>query len=234
MTAPGLDSILERAARDPRRIVFSEPEDPRVRAAAARVAREAVARPVMLGPPPPGGGPGGVDWIDPGDGAATEPMRETLRELLGDRLSEAELAPLLSDSLYLAAAAVRAGLADGTVGGAVRSTADVLRAALRVIRPADGVSLVSSSFLTELARPTAAGDRVLAYADCGLVPDPDPGQLAEIALQTAGQLQLLLGVEPRVAFLSFSTKGSAEHPRIEKVRAAVAALRERGAPGGTR
>jgi phosphate acetyltransferase len=125
---------------------------------------------------------------------------------------------------------VRAGLADGCVSGATHTTAETLRAALKILRPAPGVRLVSSFFLMALREPTAAGDDVLAFADCGLVPDPDPAELAEIATRTAASFLSLTGRTPRVALLSFSTKGSAEHRKVEKVRRAVALLREQ-APG---
>jgi phosphate acetyltransferase len=98
-----------------------------------------------------------------------------------------------------------------------------MRAALKIIRPAGG--LVSSFFLMALREPTAAGDRVLAFADCGLVPDPDAGQLVEIAQQTAESFRQLIGGEPRVALLSYSTKGSARHPSVDKVIAAADRLR---------
>jgi phosphate acetyltransferase len=112
---------------------------------------------------------------------------------------------------------VRAGLADGSVSGAVHTTADTLRAALRVIRPERGAKVVSSFFLMGLREPTASGDDVLAFADGALVPYPDPAQLADIAWRTARSFRALTGREPRVALLSFSTKGSAAHESVAKV-----------------
>ena len=127
----------------------------------------------------------------------------------------------LNDPLHLGAAMVAVGEADACVAGASRATSDVIRAAIRCLGTAPGVASVSSSFFFVL--PDGA---TIAYGDCGVLPDPDAAQLASIAISTAATYEALSGDEARVAMLSFSTKGSAEHPRVDKVREATALVRD--------
>jgi phosphate acetyltransferase len=220
-----LDQILARAARSTRRIVFPESDDPRTVGAVARLSSDGIVEPVLLDP---AGNldraslPGEVEIVRPGhhDGhAACVTAAEEARGARGDA------AQLIEDPLHYAAAYVRAGLADGTVAGATHTTAETLGAALRILRPAPGVGIVSSFFLMELIAPTEAGETVLAFADCGLIPDPDAEQLAEIASGTAAQFRHLCDAEPRVALLSFSTHGSAQHESIDKIRQALEIVR---------
>lgn len=233
-----LHPIFEKARSEPRRIVFPESEDERILLAAARLAKEGVCRPVLLGP--------GTDveraarhagvslerivLQDPSDSALRQVCVKAAVDANRDSGHSTEAVEAwLEDRVHLAAAMVRAGLADGSVAGAGHSTAHTLRAALRILRPAPGIRTVSSFFLMVLSRPTAAGEHVLFFADCGLNPDPEPDQLAEIARSTASSYRTLMGREPRVALLSFSTHGSASHPRVERVVEAGAILRAGGA-----
>ena len=223
-----LDQILARASQCRRRIVFPESDDPRTIGAVARLARDGIVDPVLLDP---GGDcdrsslPDAVEIVHPGrhDGhAACVAAAEEARRERGDGVE------LIKDPLHYAAAYVRAGLAAGTVAGATHTTAETLRAALRILRPAPDTGIVSSFFLMELAAPTEAGETVLGFADCGLVPDPDAAQLAEIARGTAEQFRHLCATEPRVALLSFSTHGSARHESIDKIRRALEIVRSAG------
>ena len=232
-----LQQILARAASERRRIVLPEADDPRVLRAASRLARDGILEPIVLGLPglvasaagEAGASLDGVAVVDPAQDPRREDCIAAVRDAQHDKGLTAEQAEqLLDDPLYYAAGMVRAGAADGSVAGAAHSTADTLRAALRILGPRSDVRIVSSFFLMELREPTAAGDEVLAFADCGLVPDPDAGQLAEIAQQTAQSFELLVERPPKVVLLSFSTKGSADHPRVDKVRRAVAELHQRG------
>lgn len=231
-----LDEIVERARALHRTIVFPEAHDPRVLRAVRLLADEGIVEPILVGSPAgvrEAAERAGVELFGltiedpehgPNLGTALAAIGEALRE---KHKPERDVELLVVDPLYFAAGLVRAGLADGSVAGATHSTADTVRAALRILGCAEGVRLVSSFFLMQLERETAAGDRVLAFADCGLVPDPDAEALADIALATAASFRALCAREPRVALLSFSTHGSADHPDATKVRDALVRLRER-------
>jgi len=225
-----LSALLERvrqlAARPLRRLVLPEGGDERVVTAAARIAREGRAEVILMGHEPElrerarglGVELGGVRVRDPRDGALVEETRLGLRGARGERLGDGDAARLAANPLFQAAQLVRSGVAECFVAGAAHPTADVARAALWLLGLAPGVSTVSSFFL--MVEPRAQG-RALFFADCGVVPDPDADQLAEIGLCTADSAERLTGEAPRIAFLSFSTRGSAQHARVDKVRRAV-------------
>jgi len=118
-------------------------------------------------------------------------------------------------------------MADGLVAGSIASTADMLRAAFHCIGTAPGIKMASSCFVMDLKTPTAAGNHVLLFADCGVNPDPDASQLVDIALGTATTCRKLLGVQPKVAFLSFSTRNSADHEILNKVKEAAKLMKEK-------
>ncbi len=131
---------------------------------------------------------------------------------------------MISSRIYFGAMMCRRGLADGLVAGSIASTADMLRAAFHCIGTAPGIKSASSTFVMDLKTPAPAGDDVLLFADCGVNPNPDANQLVDIALATSNTYRSLFGKTPRVAFLSFSTKGSAEHEILVKVTEAAAAF----------
>ena len=238
-----LERIRRMAKARPQRLLLAEAGDERVVRAAAQLVREGVAHVSLVGDPLLAQATArqadvslvGITAIDPAAAPALERTRAALRAARRERLSGADLERYAADPIFHAAALVREGAADAFVAGAVRTTADVLRAAFWLIGLAPGVQSVSSFFLMVLPSGGVGGaggaggskEQVLTFADCGVLPDPDPAQLAELACMAADHHRVLTQEVPHVAFLSFSTRGSAEHPRVEKVRAALALARER-------
>ena len=184
----------------------------RVQAAADTLTRDGIARPLLLGGP-------GIDPVaDPRLQAVAELLRVRRPERVNDAIHALDLA---AEPVRFAAGLVALGEADGAVAGAIYTTADVIRAALWAIGTTPETSLLSSAFYMALPDQT-----VLTFTDCAVVADPDDEQLARIALAAATDRRRLVGDDPRVAFLSFSTRGSASGPQVEKVTRAVARFRE--------
>jgi len=214
--------IRERARRANRRIVLPEGSDPRICQAAAQLASEGLARPVLLDSDGLASSPDGVEVIRIGSDPRREAFTAEYLELRKSKgVTEEQASERLMDPLIFGAFLIRSGDCDGGVAGAASTTADVLRAGIQVIGTAQGIRTVSSSFLM------LTGTGPLTYADCGVVPDPDAEQLVDIALASAESHRKLTGQAAKVAMISFSTKGSAEHPRVEKVRQAAELLAER-------
>ena len=228
-----LDGVRARAAARPRRIVLPEGADERTLHAAARLQREGLVEPLVVGGPEITAelrriGAEGVAVLSP----VEDPRREALASRLHARraakgMTREDAHRLAADPILFAALLVAQGEADGSVAGAVSTTGDVIRAALWAVGPAEGIRTVSSSFYMVVPDFRGAGEEVLTYTDAAVVPDPDAGQLADIALAAAAARRRVVGDEPRVAFLSYSTHGSAEGPSIDKVRRALALFRER-------
>jgi phosphate acetyltransferase len=233
-----MSSTMERIRRIAgarrQRLLFAEAGDERIVAAASRIARDRLADVALVGPPDEARATArkadvnlnGVELIDSGEAGSVERTRAAILAARGSRITPPDADKYARDPVFQAAARVREGLADCYVAGATRTTADVLRAALWLIGMRPDTKSVSSFFLMVL--PGEAGrERVLTFADCAVLPDPSPEQLAEIAILSADNHRRLVQEVPHVAFLSFSTRGSAEHPHVEKVRAALKIARER-------
>ncbi len=234
---PLLDAIVARARDNPRRIVLPEPGDARVLRAAAHLAREGIARVTLVGDASRIAQDAATAGIDPDalEGCAIEDPGahdDKLTDLYLERarsrgVTREEAVRAVRDPLNRAALLVRTDAADGSVAGATYTTGQTLSAALRVIGPAPGVRTVSTFFLMATPRREFGQDGAFIYADCGLVPEPDNDQLAEIAIHSARSARLLLECEPRVALLSFSTRGSATHPAAQRIARCVETIRAR-------
>ena len=231
-----LDDVRARAKANPRRIVLPEGADERILVAAARMARDGLAHPTVLGGPEIGAelrriGAEGVALVNPAD----DPRRAALANRLYERrkakgLTEEEALRKSADPLYFGALLLAAGEVDACVSGAMNTTGDVLRAALWAVGPAPGIRTVSSSFYMVVPDFRGQGTEVLTYSDCAVVPDPTAEQLADIAVAAADARRRVVGDDPRVAFLSYSTRGSAAGPSIDEVRQALEIFRQK-APG---
>ncbi|MGX9356294.1 phosphate acetyltransferase [Roseobacteraceae bacterium S113] len=231
-----LPKLRARAAAHPVRIVLSEGTDARVVAAAIEAEALGMADVVLVGDTAAvqaqlAAAGGSVEIADPATSPDTQKYTDLLVELRGHKgMTPEKAAAQVQHPLMFAALMVRAGDADGTVGGAVYTTSDTVRAALQIIGKAKDAPLVSSFFLMALPEGHASGRDAMIFSDCGLVIDPSATELAGIAQQAAASAQVLLEVEPRVAMLSFSTKGSAKHARADKVTEALG-LVHAAAPG---
>lgn len=231
-----LQKIRERAAADIQHIILPEGEDIRTIHAAAICARDRVAKITLLGgeekirafAEESGANLNGVDIVDhrkSKDFGKMAMLYHELRRAKGVTLEEAE--QTVKDPLYFGNLLVREGRADGSVAGATNTTAHTVAAALRCIGVRQGFKIVSSFFLMVVPDRKFGANGAMIYSDCGVVIDPDVNELAEIAIASADSCLALLQVKPKVAMLSFSTKGSAKHKLVDKVIEAVRTVRAR-------
>ncbi|MEL6435314.1 MAG: phosphate acetyltransferase [Pseudomonadota bacterium] len=229
-----MESIFSRARDAKRHIILPEGDDPRVQRAGIQAAATCLADITLIGnaqaiqsviaaEATEGARP---TVVDASDNADFDALTNALHDLRAHRgMTAQEARRQIADPVMQAAMRVRLGMAGGTVGGAVNTTAHIVRTALQLIGRAQGVNTVSSFFLMVPPAYHPTMDSAVIFSDCGLVVAPDAAQLAEIGISAANTASALLDVTPQVAFLSFSTAGSAEHPALATVREAVAMAR---------
>ena len=237
MTTPAnpFDDLLKRARSNPQHIVLAEGEDIRVIEGAERIIREGVASLTLLGreqvirerAEQSGFQDLPVAVIDPAHSPHTEDYARRIHELRRHKgLSLDEATEMAKDPLYFANMMVHLGHAGGSVAGAHHTTAQTVRAAIRILGMKPGYTLASSFFIMLFCEPYHALQGALIFADCGMVIQPDAAELAQIAIMSSDTARTMLAMEPRVAMLSFSTHGSARHPLADKVIAATESVRE--------
>jgi phosphate acetyltransferase len=229
-----LNRLFDIARQRNRKIVLPEGDDERIIAAAARLAREKIASPILLGHAEEitriagqhNVSLSGIEIADPpsdarlrGYGSAIARFRESMTPSMGTRLA--------SKPIYFGGMMVREGHADAMVAGCANPTRRVIEAGLMTVGLADGIASPSSYFLMIVPDFLGQGRKSFIFADCAVNADPTSAELADIAVTSARSAKALLGETPRVAMLSFSTKGSAQHARVDKVRKAMELVRQR-------
>ncbi len=222
-----IEKIRRQAQLDCQRIVLPEGDEERTVMAADAIIREKlcyltlIADPVVVEKKAQQYGLKNLDKatiVNPKDHPKKLEYTELLYEIRKSKgMTMDEAARLVEDPLYLGTLMIKAGDADGEVAGARNATGDVLRPAFQIVKTLPGISIVSGAFIMILQDRSFGEDGVIVFADGAVHPDPDEKQLAEIAVATAGTTRYILGFEPRIAMMSFSTKGSAQHPMVDKI-----------------
>lgn len=231
------ESIKQKAKSNIKRIVLPEGDEVRTVEAASILKREALVEPVLLGDRDVirevaesiGVSLEGIETIDPVESEKFDEYSQLLFDIRKSKgLTEEQAKELVSDVMYYGIMMVKAGDADGLVSGAIHSTGDMLRPALQVLKTAPGNKIVSSSFIMECPNESLGENGLLVYADCVVNPSPTAEELADIAIASAKTAKNLCGIqEPRVALVSFSTKGSAKHENVTKVQEATRLAHEK-------
>ena len=232
------DKLITKAKKNRQRIVLPEGTEPRTLTAADRIISEGIADVILIGDPAEITDAARelsltnisrARIVNPADSAVIDkyaPLFYELRKSKGITMDDAR--KMASNPLYLGCLMIKKGDADGQVAGALNTTGNVLRAAFQVIKTKPGINVVSGAFIMLLPENSPFGeDGIPVFADCAVLPDPTAEELAQIAMSAADTARGIAGIEPRIAMLSFSTKGSAKHERVDKVIKATNLLHEK-------
>ena len=231
-----IQDIINRAKANPQHIVFPEGTEERTLKAADRLLGDGVVRLTLIGDPDTINSRaqelglqhiGKATLLDPKQHAKKQDYINLLLELRRKKgLTEEQAAALVEDPLYLGCLMIKAGDADGELAGAINATGDVLRPALQIVKTTPGISCVSGIFMMFLPNDTYGEIGLLLFADCAVMPNPTAAELAQIAVSSAESARAIANIEPRIAMLSFSTKGSAKHELVDKVVEATRIAKE--------
>ena len=229
-----MDEIKSKARADLKRIVLPEGAEERTVKAAGIIAKEGLAKVILVGSPgeikkqaPDIDSLDNITIIDPASSEKLGAYADTFYELRKSKgITQEAALKAVTDPLYYACMMIKMGDADGMVAGAINTTANTLRPALQIIKTSPGISVVSSCFIMILKNEDYGHNGVMVFGDCAVNPNPDAEQLAAIAVSTAKTAAQLTGMDPKVAMLSFSTKGSAKHELVDKVALATARVKE--------
>jgi len=226
-----IEQVKVKARQCVKTIVLPEGDEPRTVQAAVKIVQEKIARPILLGDPArvkavaaeKGVDVSGIEIVNPLTSPKAAEYTNALYELRKAKgVTEEQAKQLVADPMYYGIMMVKLGDADGLVSGAVHTTGDMLRPALQIIKTKPGIKVVSSSFLLDCPNKSLGHNGLLVYSDCVVVPCPTAEELASIAVSAAETAHVLCGIEePKVALLSFSTKGSAKHELVTKVQEAT-------------
>lgn len=230
-----MKQVWAKAQADKKRIVLPEGEEERNLQACGKIMQEGLANVILVGSEKVirdkaaslGVSLDGVEVLDPETSDKTQEYANGFYELRKNKGMTPEKADkIVRDPLYFGTMMVKLGHADGLVSGAIHTTGDLLRPGLQIIKTAPGISVVSSTFIMEVPNCQYGENGMLLFADCAVNPCPTAEELASIAISTAETAKTLCGIEPRVAMLSFSTMGSAQHELVDKVRRATELAKE--------
>jgi len=228
-----MDNIIQKAKANKKKIVLPEGTEPRTLKAAEIVLKEGIADLVLLGKEEEirekakGLDISKAEIVDPEKSPNLERYAKEYYELRKNKgMTEEEAERLMKDPMYYGCMMVKLGDVDGMVSGAIHATADVFRPAFQIIKTAPNVKVVSSAFIMEVPECKYGSDGVFIFADCAINPNPTAEELAAIAIASAHTAKVLAGIEPKVAMLSFSTKGSANHELVDKVKRATEIAKE--------